>query len=223
MNKKVLVVAAHPDDEVLGCGGSIAKHIDSGDVVNVLIMADGESSRANTSDINIKKRHGNAQKAAAILGLDPYIFLNYPDNKMDTVDFLDVVQSIESVLFDLKPEIIYTHYSKDLNIDHRIVAKATLTACRPQPVFFVKRFLQWETLSSTEWSDPSEKQFQPNWFVDISTQLDRKIEALKCYDDEMRLWPHARSYEAVKHLAKWRGATVGLDAAESFLLTRNLS
>ena len=221
-NKNILVIAAHPDDEILGCGGTISKHIDNEDTVNVLIMADGESSRTTYSESLVQIRNEQAKKASKVLGCSPYIINNFPDNRMDSIDLIDIVKSIEGVVFDLKPEIIYTHYVNDLNIDHQIVSKAVQTVCRPQPGFFVKQILQWETPSSTEWAESSENRFQPNWYVDISSYLEKKMEALNCYDSEMRPWPHSRSYEAVKYLAHWRGASVGVQAAECFKLVRNL-
>ena len=224
----ILVIAAHPDDEVLGCGGSIAKWSRAGYKVYVLIMAEGVTSRDKTRIRDISKNKlfklkESAQKAGNILGVKSVTFLDFPDNRMDSSDLLDVIKEIESAVYKLKPEIVVSHHSGDLNIDHRIVHESVMTACRPQPGHPVKRILSFEVASSTEWQSPAHSTpFLPNWFEDISGTLDVKIKALKAYHSEMRKWPHARSVKAVEYLAKWRGASVGTSAAEAFVLLREL-
>jgi LmbE family N-acetylglucosaminyl deacetylase len=149
--------------------------------------------------------------------------LDFPDNRMDSLELLDIIKEIESAVYKLKPEVVVSHHSGDLNIDHRIVHEAVMTACRPQPGHPVKRILSFEVASSTEWQSPAHSTpFLPNWFEDISGTLDVKIKALKAYHSEMRKWPHARSVKAVEYLAKWRGASVGTSAAEAFVLLREL-
>ena len=149
--------------------------------------------------------------------------LEYPDNRMDSLDLLDVVKAVEVRIKKLQPELVLTHFAKDLNIDHRKTHEAVITACRPQPGHPVKRLLSFEVPSSTEWQSPGvEYPFVPNWFEEITETLDLKINALKIYQSEMQQWPHARSLEAVKHLARWRGASVGVEAAEAFMLIRNV-
>jgi len=221
-----LIIAAHPDDEVLGCGGSIAKWVKEGHEVHVLIMAEGATSRDKHRDRASRKETlsilaQSAKRAAEILGVQSVELLEYPDNRMDSVDLLDVVKTIEDYVEKLKPEVVVTHHSGDLNIDHQIIHQAVTTACRPQPGHPVKCILSFEVPSSTEWQLPTVgSPFIPNWFEDISETLELKIKALEAYQSEMRKWPHSRSIKAVEHLARWRGASMGCEAAESFILLR---
>ena len=224
----VVIVAAHPDDEVLGCGGSIARHADAGDHVQVLIVAEGATSRQQQRDrgqvdTELSELAYAAQKAGEILGSTGVELLDLPDNRLDSIDRLDLVKLIEARIERYQPKIVYTHHAGDVNIDHRRLHEAVVTACRPTPGHSVKRLLSFEVASSTEWQPPgSAPAFQPNWFVDISEQWDRKRLALEAYASEMRPWPHARSIQALEHLARWRGAQVGVQAAEAFCLLRQL-
>lgn len=225
---EVLVVAAHPDDEVLGCGGTIARHSDAGDRVHVLIVVEGSTSRQlmrdrdkNRDELSVLAQA--AQHAATILGAHGVELLDFPDNRLDSVDRLDLVKKIEERIVKYQPQVVYVHHAGDVNVDHRRLHEAVVTSCRPTPGHVVKRLLSFEVASSTEWQPPgSAPVFQPNWFVDISSQWQRKQEALLAYTSEMRNWPHARSLEAVEHLARWRGAQVGVEAAEAFCLLRQL-
>ena len=222
----VLIVAAHPDDEVLGCGGTIARHAAKGDEVHVVIMAEGITSRSSKRDVKHSAEDLSglakvAHEANRALGVASLEMLSFPDNRMDSLDRLDVIKAVENIVIRIKPEIVYTHHSGDVNIDHRIVHEAVYTACRPFPGQCVRTLLLFEIPSSTEWSPAGTAQpFVPNWFVDISNHLENKLEALRMYSQEMRPWPHARSVEALEYLARWRGATVGLPAAEAFMLGR---
>ncbi len=223
----ILVVAAHPDDEVLGCGASMAKWSNAGFEVNVLIMAEGTTSRDKVR--NREKRIDelsalakSARSAGKILGVGSVQLLDFPDNRMDSVDRLEVIKAVEEHINLLKPVTVVTHHSGDLNIDHRIVHEAVVTACRPKPGNRVLRLLSFEINSSTEWQPDSVSSFQPNWFEDVSGFISRKLQALEAYSIEMRPWPHSRSLKAVEHLARWRGATVGTEAAESFMLLREV-
>ena len=226
---KYLVIAAHPDDEVLGCGGSIAKWVKNGHEVHVLIMAEGATSRDKHRDRASRKETlsilaQSAKRAAEILGVETIELLDYPDNRMDSVDLLDVVKTIEDYTEKLKPDVVITHHAGDLNIDHQITHQAVITACRPQPGQAVKRILSFEIPSSTDWQSPNDgRPFVPNWFEDITDTLPMKMKALEAYQSEMRPWPHARSIKAVEHLARWRGASMGIEAAEAFMLVRNIS
>jgi LmbE family N-acetylglucosaminyl deacetylase len=226
--KQVLVVAAHPDDEVLGCGGTIARHADSGDQVQILIVAEGSTSRQQKRDRaqlqdELSALSKAAQIAGTILGAARVELLDLPDNRLDSFDRLDLIKLIEECVDRHQPECVYVHHSGDVNVDHRRLHEAVVTACRPTPGHVVRRLLSFEVSSSTEWQPPaSALAFQPNWFVDISGQWERKLEALMAYQNEMRDWPHARSLEAVEHLARWRGAQVGVEAAEAFCLLRQL-
>jgi len=226
LNNLVLILAAHPDDEVLGCGGTISKLVESGSVVHVAFLSDGVFSREGILQDQLIKKEARcvaAKKACDILGVKTVSFGNMPDNRMDSFDLLDVVKAVEKLVNECKPEMIFTHHSGDVNIDHRVCHNAVVTACRPQVGCPVKTILSFEVPSSTEWQIASSMpMFSPNWFVDISDHLDRKLSALDVYDEELRDWPHPRSRQGVEYLARWRGATVGVDAAEAFMLGRQL-
>lgn len=226
--RSILVVAAHPDDEVLGCGGTVARLAAEGRSVHVLLLADGETSRVPapgraTALKRIAGRKRAAQKASAILGCASLDVLQMPDNRLDSVDHLEVVQQIEERVQRHRPATVLTHHGGDVNIDHRIVHEAVIAACRPQPGHSVRRLLFFEVPSSTEWRPPTGAQsFSPNWFFDISATLATKLKALAAYDVELRPFPHPRSLQAVTALAQWRGATVGVPAAEAFVLGREI-
>ena len=226
MTKKILVLAAHPDDEILGCGGAMAKHVRAGDQVHVVLMAEGVTSRNEQRDAaldqdKLSQLASAAREANAVLGVTEVTMLHLPDNRMDSLDRLDVIKLVEAEIARVRPEMVYTHHAGDLNIDHRIIHESVLTACRPQPGHCVKTLLFFEVASSTEWMPASSApMFAPNWFVDISSCLDLKLQALTCYESEMREWPHARSIKALESLARWRGASVGVEAAEAFMLGR---
>lgn len=226
---KILSIAAHPDDEVLGCGGAMAKWSSDGAEVHSLIMAEGATSRDKSRDRESRKADLThlaqaSQKAGDILGIASVRLLSYPDNRMDSVDLLKVVKSVEEQIEKIKPEVVVTHHSADLNIDHQVIHEAVMTACRPQPGHSVERILSFEVPSSTEWQSPKfGNSFIPNWFEDITGMLELKINALEAYESEMREWPHARSIKAVEHLAHWRGASIGREAAEAFILERAIN
>jgi N-acetylglucosamine malate deacetylase 1 len=222
----VLAVVAHPDDEVLGVGGTLARHAREGERVEVLILADGETARGGSAKgkgakAKIAARQGAARMAAKALGIRPPRFSDFPDNRLDSLDLIDVVKRIELVMAEIKPAIVYTHYAHDLNIDHRIVHQAVVTACRPMPGSSVQAIYAFETPSSTEWAAPSSlPQFAPVRFVNIEQALPAKRAALKAYANEMREFPHPRSLEAIEALGRWRGATAGFRAAEAFEIVR---
>ena len=224
----VAILAAHPDDEVLGCGGTIAWHIAKGDEVHVIILAEGITSREENLNVNKSKKILNqliksAKKAHDILGTTSLNFLNFPDNRMDSLDLLTIVKIVEKELSQISPGIVYTHHVNDLNIDHQRTNKAVMTASRPYPNQSIKKILTFEVQSSTDWQQPnSNNNFVPNCYIDISGYLTKKLQALEAYSLEMRPWPHSRSNKALKHLAYWRGSTVGFKAAEAFQLIREL-
>ena len=169
--KSVLVIAAHPDDEVIGCGGTIAKLKKEGNEISVLFLADGESSRkVKNIDKVIKKRKKAAYKSSKILGVKNTYFCDLPDNNLDSINRLVIVKLIEKYIFEIQPQIIFTHFNGDLNIDHQIVHKSVVTACRPQKKNPVKKLLFFEIPSSTDWQIETKKKslFNPNWFEDIS-------------------------------------------------------
>ncbi len=226
-NVSVLVVAAHPDDEVLGCGGTVARHAARGDDVHVLILGEGASARddrrnAEARSAEIAALEASARAAAEVLGSRPPRFAGLPDNRMDSVALLDIAKRIESVIAEIEPGIVYTHHGGDLNIDHSIVHRAVLTACRPVPGASVVAIYAFETVSGTEWAGPAAAGFMPSRFVDISENLDAKMRALDAYGSEMRPFPHARSRENVAALARLRGASVGVEAAEAFMVIREI-
>jgi LmbE family N-acetylglucosaminyl deacetylase len=224
----VLIVASHPDDEVLGVGGTAAWHAARGDQVEVLILADGVTSRGVDKDLatqekELSARRGAAVDASRVLGISEPRFGDFPDNRMDACDLLDIVKAVESVTAELEPDIIYTHHGSDLNVDHRLAHQAVLTACRSQPGYKPTAIYTFETVSSTEWGSADiGTAFRPQRFVDISATLERKMLALQCYRMEMRAFPHARSVEAVEALARLRGSQAGCDAAEGFGVIREV-
>ena len=228
MSRKILVVAAHPDDEVLGCGGAILKHIESGDIVHTIIMAEGLTSRDCCWDVEgradeLSELHKTAKKVADFMGVEKLIMNNFPDNRMDSVTLLDVVKTIEREVDEFQPNVVYTHHAGDVNVDHRVTHDAVITACRSLPGEPVREILFFETLSSTEWQMmTADKIFQPNVYVDITKQINKKIKALELYNSEMREYPHPRSYEGVKILAQYRGLTVGCPYGEAFMLGRSI-
>jgi LmbE family N-acetylglucosaminyl deacetylase len=224
--KKILVVAAHPDDEILGCGGTISKHVTNGDKVDIIFLTNGVSARVikkNNLKKNINKRRNAAIKAAKIVGANTPYFLNFSDNQLDKHPLLKIIKSLEKIIVKIKPEKVYTHFNDDLNIDHQITNRAVITICRPQKKNKVKEILFFEVPSSTEWQiSKNSKTFAPNWFEDISKHINKKILAIKAYKGELNDWPHPRSVKGIKSLANWRGATVGYKAAEGFMLGRKI-
>jgi N-acetylglucosamine malate deacetylase 1 len=219
--KTILVIAAHPDDEILGCGAAMARHASDGDQVHVLIVAEGSTSRRGDDPADAVARLREAAcKAASVVGARKPRFLGLPDNRLDSLPLLDIVQSIEAVVNEVRPDIVYTHHKGDLNVDHRCVHLAVMTACRPLPDSPVLAIYAFEVLSSTEWGIERGDAFTPNRFVNIVGQLDTKLAALRCYEAEMREFPHPRSLEAVQALAAFRGATAGMMAAEAFIVSR---
>ena len=220
--KTVLAMVAHPDDEVLGAGGTLARHVAAGDVVCIVFLTDGVGARGGDSSA-ARRRAEAARKAASLLGAKEPRFLGFADNRLDKTDLLDVTQAIEGVIATVKPTTIYTHHASDLNIDHVICHQAVLTACRPLPGSIVRSIYAIEVPSSTEWSGPMcDNAFVPSRFVDISGLQKIKRAALEAYGEEMRPFPHPRSFEAIEALAVWRGASAGLNAAEAFMVLREV-
>lgn len=222
MSKCVLVVAAHADDEALGCGGTIARHAAEGDAVYAIFMADGVSSRPQTNTVELLKRNSAAEEARKILGIRENFYLGLPDNRLDSLPLIEVVQRLDPIIRKLQPNIIYTHHHGDLNVDHRVTHEAVLTACRPMPGSSVQAIYAFEVMSSTEWATPFAGPFAPNHYVDISNQINTKLDALRAYQLEMRDAPHSRSIEHLTHLAHHRGHTVGVTAAEAFVTVRTV-
>jgi len=220
---KILIVVAHPDDEVLGCGGTITRLNKEGYELYTLILGEGITSR---DDKRSKEKRGReianlkeqAKKANELIGVKKVFFHDFPDNRFDTVPFLDIVKVIEKIKNQIKPEIIFTHYEKDLNIDHQITYMAVITETRPLREETVKEVYSFEIPSSTEWSYPLS--FSPNVFYNISETMNIKLKALEEYKSEVKEYPHPRSLEAVELTAKNWGIKVGVNYAEAFKCVR---
>ena len=224
---KTLVIAAHPDDEVLGCGGTIARLTQEGNNVYTALLGEGITSRYQQSkDVPkgaVDELHKCSRQAAGLLGVRDVFTNNLPDNRFDTIPFLDVVKIIEKLIEKINPSVVYTHQGGDLNIDHQIVHRAVLTATRPVKDQPVREIYAFCISSSTEWAFQSfNPPFQPNVFVNISETLDIKVKALSCYKSEIRKFPHPRSPEAITTLARYWGSVAGYEAAEPFMLIRSI-
>ncbi|MBN2190994.1 MAG: PIG-L family deacetylase [Candidatus Aureabacteria bacterium] len=220
---KILAVVSHPDDEVLGCGGTLIKHAQKKDSVCLCILGKGVASREiaeNEKKIRVSDTGKDTKQAAGILGVDKIYQFDYPDNMFDSVPMLKIVKDVEKVVDSVKPDVIYTHFGKDLNIDHRITFDSVITACRPVGDRKKIRIFSFETLSSTEWQKTP---FNPDYYVNISGQIDSKIKAIREYKGEIRKYPHPRSEEGIRTLAKYRGMQAGVDYAEGFEMIRSLS
>jgi LmbE family N-acetylglucosaminyl deacetylase len=223
----ILVVAAHPDDEVLGCGGTAARLVQEGRDVYFAIMGEGITSRypqrEQADASQLEQLHRQVHAAAGKLGVKEVFVHHLPDNRLDSVPLLDVVKLVEDLVDRVKPEVIYTHHPGDLNIDHGVIYRAVLTATRPTAGQPVREIYAFEVPSATEWAFQSlEPSFRPNVFVDIRATIDAKIEAMERYESEARKFPHPRSPEALRALATRWGSVVGCPAAEAFELVRSI-
>ena len=219
----VLVVAAHPDDEVLGCGGTVARLSREGGRIYTLILGEGVTSRDKRRNPELRKKDiaslkDQAKRAKEILGIKETFLYDFPDNRFDTVAILDIIKVIEDIKERVRPDVILTHYAEDLNIDHRIVYNAVITAARPLKDESVKVIYSFETPSSTEWSFPI--RFSPDLFIDISKTIDIKLKAAAAYRDEMRRYPHPRSLEGLRVSAKYWGMKAGVGYAEALKTVR---
>jgi LmbE family N-acetylglucosaminyl deacetylase len=224
--KKILVVAAHPDDEILGCGGTIKRLIDDGNEAYSLILSDGTTSRHNKITTQVKgeidQRLKQSLEAAKIIGYKDSFFCQFPDNSFDKKSLLQIVKAIEKYIRLLNPSTIFTHHYGDLNIDHQMTFEAVQTATRPMLQCSVNEIYCFETFSSTEWNFISSAKFIPNYFVNIESTLQSKLEAMKCYKSELRDYPHPRSIEALEVNAKRWGTVIGCNCAEAFELIRKV-
>ena len=221
----VLVVAAHPDDEVLGCGGTIARLVREGHEVHICILGEGATSRQSDGEPahqgQVETPQSQCREVASYLGAREPSFFGLPDNRFDTVPLLEVVRLVEGLVQSVAPRTVFTHHLGDLNIDHVISHRAVLTATRPMADCPVKEVYSFEVPSATEWAfSPAASAFQPTMFMDISETLDAKIGAMSKYRDELREFPHPRSPEALEAIARRWGSTVGVKAAEAFQVVR---
>ncbi|MBT3405565.1 PIG-L family deacetylase [Candidatus Woesearchaeota archaeon] len=209
---KVLVICAHPDDEVIGCGGTIAKHTKDGDEVYVCIVSEGVSGQYDHEGM-IEERRKHANEVQKLLNIKKYFFFDFPDVKLDTIPQLEINKTIESVIQQVKPDIVYTHDGNDLNSDHQIVSNSTLVACRPLRAKFIKKILFYEIFGST-------KQFNPNYYVDLTDDFDKKLTALSKYETEVDA--QTRSLETIRKLAAFRGCEINTSLAEAFRIFREI-
>lgn len=213
MTKRILVIGAHPDDEILGSGGTIRKLINDGNEVITVIVAKGR-----------KKEEHHMQKFASLanrhLGIKEVIFLNYPNLMLETYPLYKIIKKIEHLIEKYEPGMIFTHHYGDLNRDHQITFQAVLTAARPLPGKKTVDIICFETVSSSEWGQNTT--FKPDFYVDVTDTINEKLEALRHYDVEMRPYPHPRSYEGVRHLASVRGMTIGVEYGEAFEIIRRV-
>jgi len=210
---KILVICAHPDDEAVSCGGVISKHSKQNDEIYVCVVSEGVSAQYSEKNA-IETRREHSLKAGKILGIKKYFFHDLPDAKLDTVPQLEVNKIIESIIQKIKPEIVYTHFAKDLNKDHSIVHDSTLVACRPSKTPFIKKIYAYEVFGST-------LDFKPDYYVDITKFIEKKINALSEYKTETI--SQTRKPDTIKKLAEFRGIEVNLQFAEGFKLLREVA
>ena len=222
--KNVLVFAAHPDDELLGLGGTVRRLVNEGVTVRAVIMAEGITSRSESRDQADKNELAelkeDARRAAEIIGYKSIEFCDLPDNRMDGMELLDVINIVSKYVEKYQPDTVFTHHHGDLNIDHRITCEAVLTACRPVVDYCVKRIYTFETPSSSEWNYNYSEPFTPNIYFDVTDTLDAKVKGMACYRTESTSYPHPRSSEGLYSLGKTRGTNVGFEMAEAFMLLR---
>jgi len=218
MSQKILIIAPHPDDETLGCGGTIAKHILSGDHVTLCIAT--TAHKPDWSDEYLDLRSKQINEAVKILGIHEVIELGYHTVKLDTIPQKEITERLIMIVNELQPDIAYIPFKGDLHRDHRVIFESALVALRPVNCN-VKKILAYETLSETEWGQPIAP-FNPNVYCDITKTFLKKIKALKAYKTELREYPHPRSLEAIEAVAKKRGTEVGVFYAEAFSLIREV-
>jgi LmbE family N-acetylglucosaminyl deacetylase len=217
----VLVLAAHPDDEILGAGGTLVGHARAGDEVHAVVVSEGAGSRYGDGMADELRAQG--RRASAEMGFASLRFEALPDQRLETLPLIELTQRLEAVVDDVRPDTVYTHFPEDVNNDHRVVARAAWTACRPYRAPFVQRFLAFETPSSTEWAWPLlGSAFTPNRYVDITETLDAKVHAMTCYESELREYPHPRSERALRERAAYWGSRIGRAAAEPFCVLREI-
>ena len=215
-SKRILVVAAHPDDEVSGCGGTMALHVRACDNVTCVIVCEAESLRYGKKGVG---QYAHIQKAAKTLGVSDVRLLNFPDQKLDTFTLTEIIFPLEKIVKEVKPNIVYTHHANDINLDHQLLFKAVAVATRPTEKF-IETVYSFDAASSTEWEYP--RTFIPDTWVDISKTLNVKLAAFSCYKSEVRPYPHPRSLKSLRYRAKAWGNQVCVDAAEVFMTVRSV-
>ncbi len=223
IKKRILVVAAHPDDEIIGCGGTIARLTKEDHEVYTLILGEGITSRDKKRDIQKRKQDldllkDQAKKANSLIGVKNIFFFDFPDNLFDSLSLLEFIKVVEQIKNKIQPDIIFTHYHHDLNIDHQVTYSAVITATRPVPTEPVKEIYSFKVFSSTEWGYPTD--FSPDVFFDITKTFSTKLKAMNAYKSELRSFPHPRSLEGLTIDAQYWGISAGVKYAEAFKLVR---
>lgn len=221
MRHDVLVVAAHPDDEILGMGGTIARHVRTGDTVTVLWVTDGSSGQYPDRPDIARRKDRDSEAALRTLGVHQWIRGGLPDMRLDSVPHVEVNHVVESAVERSRADTVYCVHP-DVNRDHRAVFDSTAVATRPRPGGTVRSVLTYPTTSSIEWTPPAEATFSPTWFVDISDEIEMKVAALSCYETELRAWPHPRSRRALVAVGEAWGSTIGVECAEVFCVVRHI-
>ena len=214
MNRRILVIAAHPDDEILGCGGTVALHAKAGDAVTAVIVCEGESLRYGPNGVGQAEHIRNAAAALGVADVRP---LGFADQRLDTLALTDIITPLERIVRDVRPQIVYCQYGGDANLDHAIVFKAQLVATRPTEPS-IEAIYAFDTASSTEWGFP--RTFLPDTWVDVTATLEQKLAAMACYESEVRDYPHPRSLEALRYRAHAWGNQACMHAAEVFMTVR---
>lgn len=222
--KNIIVFAAHPDDELLGVGGTVRRLANEGKTVRAVILAEGltarEDCRNDTRKEELFSLQNDARAAAEIVGYSSIEFCDFPDNRMDSMDLLDTIKTVSKFIEKYRPDTVFTHHHGDLNIDHRKTCEAVLTACRPVGRYCVRSIYAFETPSSSEWNYNYAEPFKPNVYIDVSDTIKAKIAGMSCYRTESAEYPHPRSPESLLSLGKYRGSNAGFDVAEAFMLLR---
>lgn len=218
MKERILIIAAHPDDDILGCGGTIKLFSKKKYNISSIFFTDGEKAKNNFNKKNITKRRDNSLTASKIIGVKDTYFFDYNDQMLDNYPLIELTKSLETLLKKIRPTIIFTHFHKDINKDHQIVNQVVSTATRPNCIKGLKKIFYFEVLSSTEWNN--KETFNPNYFVDISKTINQKINAFKKFPSEIRSWPHSRSLEGIRTLAKYRGMQAGKNYCEAFMVAK---
>jgi len=229
LNKSLIVVAAHPDDEVLGCGATVRQMVDRGWTANLLIMTNGIGGRfSDTQDPAIRRAQQDlmqqSKQAAALVGFSAVAYGGFEDNRMDVISRADLSHKVREHVAAWQPDLVFTHHPGDYNWDHTATFDAVMMACRPNPPEFSPSEIRtFEVLSSTEraWQSP-DRAFHPNLFIDVKSTIETKKEALRAYQMEYREYPHPRSVEAIEYLSRKRGNEIGVEYAEAFQLVRKL-
>ena len=219
--RRALVIAPHPDDEVLGCGGTIARLVGAGAAVDVAIITRGRAPRF--AEEMTERIRAEAREAHAVLGVTRSTFLDLPAAELDTVSHAETNRSLATLIDEVRPDTVFLPFAGDIHLDHQLIFHSAMVATRPNRPDYPRRLLAYETLSETNWHAPYlTPAFAPNWFVDISATLGTKLDAMRRYASQLKDFPDERSLEALIALAKLRGASVRCEAAEAFVLLREV-